>query len=74
MSGGGAFDVDLARQALFADRGAAGKNGATCQKPKRGTGTGVRRDGCESLGLGSEIDRMMTDCARYTEECVQDAD
>ncbi|MFJ7063647.1 hypothetical protein ACIQVA_39440 [Streptomyces microflavus] len=72
MSGGGAFDVDLARQALFADREAAGKNGATCQK--RGTGTAVRRDGRESLGLGSEIDRMMTDRARYTEECVQNAD
>ncbi|MDX2981562.1 hypothetical protein ACTFBT_37940 [Streptomyces microflavus] len=40
----GSFDVDLARQALFADREAAGKNGATCQKPKRGTGTAVLHD------------------------------
>jgi hypothetical protein len=53
--------VDLARQALVAAREAAKKNGATGkEKPKRRTGTVVRRDGredpCASLrpsGRGS---------------------
>ncbi|MCZ4101033.1 DciA family protein [Streptomyces sp. H39-C1] len=53
--------VDLARQALLAAREAAKKNGATRQKPKRRTGTAVRRDGREPLGLGSAIGMMMTE-------------
>ncbi|MET9648346.1 hypothetical protein AB0K71_05320 [Streptomyces syringium] len=40
--------VDLARQALVAAREAAKKNGcAQTKKPKRRTGTVVRRDGRE---------------------------
>ncbi|MFJ8755255.1 DciA family protein [Streptomyces sp. NPDC102441] len=53
--------VDLARQALLAAREAARKNGATTKKPKRRTGTAVRRDGREPLGLGSAIGMMMTE-------------
>lgn len=53
--------VDLARQALLAAREAAKKNGATSKKPKRRTGTAVRRDGREPLGLGSAIGMMMTE-------------
>ncbi|MFD9807660.1 DciA family protein [[Kitasatospora] papulosa] len=53
--------VDLARQALLAAREAAKKNGATSKKPKRRTTTVVRRDGREPLGLGSAINRMMTE-------------
>ncbi|MFD4260769.1 DciA family protein [Streptomyces sp. NPDC058534] len=53
--------VDLARQALIAAREAAKKNGATRQKPKRRTGTVVRRDGREPLGLGAAIGMMMTE-------------
>ncbi|MFE3770831.1 DUF721 domain-containing protein [Streptomyces sp. NPDC059122] len=54
--------VDLARQALVAARGAAKKNGATqAKKPKRRTGTVVRRDGREPLGLGAAIGMMMTE-------------
>ncbi|OEJ21786.1 hypothetical protein AR457_40850 [Streptomyces agglomeratus] len=53
--------VDLARQALVAAREAAKKNGAARQKPKRCTGTSVRRDGREPLGLGSAIGMMMTE-------------
>ncbi|MCY0930894.1 DciA family protein [Streptomyces sp. H27-H1] len=53
--------VDLARQALLAAREAAKKNGAQTKKPRRRTGTVVRRDGREPLGLGSAISRMMTE-------------
>ncbi|MEU3050364.1 DciA family protein [Streptomyces sp. NPDC006984] len=54
--------VDLARQALVAAREAAKKNGATqTKKPKRRTGTAVRRDGREPLGLGAAIGMMMTE-------------
>ncbi|MET9760030.1 hypothetical protein ABZ016_13390 [Streptomyces sp. NPDC006372] len=54
--------VNLARQALVAAREAAKKNGAThTKKPKRRTGTVVRRDGREPLGLGSAISMMMTE-------------
>ncbi|MFB7171640.1 DUF721 domain-containing protein [Streptomyces sp. NPDC056254] len=53
--------VDLARQALVAAREAAKKNGATTKKPKRRTGTVVRRDGREPLGLGAAIGMMMTE-------------
>ncbi|MFK0120761.1 DUF721 domain-containing protein [Streptomyces sp. NPDC090994] len=54
--------VDLARQALIAAREAAKKNGATrTKKPKRRTGTVVRRDGREPLGLGAAIGLMMTE-------------
>ncbi|MFE4336719.1 hypothetical protein ACFRQM_47540 [Streptomyces sp. NPDC056831] len=54
--------VDLARQTLVAAREAARKNGASRkEKPKRRTGTVVRRDGREPLGLGSAISRMMTE-------------
>lgn len=53
--------VDLARQALLAAREAARKNGATAKKPKRRTATVVRRDDREPLGLGSAINRMMTE-------------
>lgn len=55
-------EVDLARQALIAAREAAKKNGGTqTKKPKRRTGTVVRRDGREPHGLGSAISRMMTE-------------
>ncbi|GHB33030.1 DciA family protein [Streptomyces chryseus] len=53
--------VDLARQALLAAREAAKKNGATRQKPKRRSGTAVRRDGREPLGLGAALGMMMTE-------------
>ena len=54
--------VDLARQALVAAREAARKNGGTRkEKPKRRTGTVVRRDGREPLGLGTAISMMMTE-------------
>ncbi|MEU8622654.1 DUF721 domain-containing protein [Streptomyces sp. NPDC048623] len=53
--------VDLARQALLAAREAAKKNGAQTKKPKRRTGTAVRRDGREPLGLGAAISMMMTE-------------
>ncbi|MEU2181043.1 DciA family protein [Streptomyces thermolilacinus] len=53
--------VDLARQALLAAREAAKKNGARTTKPKRRTGTSVRRDGREPLGLGAAIGMMMTE-------------
>ncbi|WP_128977383.1 DciA family protein [Streptomyces roseicoloratus] len=53
--------VDLARQALLAAREAAKKNGAQTKKPKRRTGTAVRRDGREPLGLGAAIGMMMTE-------------
>ncbi|MFA0845491.1 DciA family protein [Streptomyces rochei] len=54
--------VDLARQALVAAREAARKNGAARkEKPKRRTGTVVRRDGREPLGLGNAISMMMTE-------------
>ncbi|MEV4871382.1 DciA family protein [Streptomyces syringium] len=54
--------VDLARQALVAAREAAKKNGATqTKKPKRRTGTAVRRDGREPLGLGAAIGMMVTE-------------
>ncbi|MFI1839777.1 hypothetical protein [Streptomyces olivaceoviridis] len=54
--------VDLARQALIAAREAAKRNGgARTAKPKRRTGTALRRDGREPLGLGSAISMMMTE-------------
>ncbi|WP_240351154.1 hypothetical protein [Streptomyces olivoreticuli] len=53
--------MDLARQALVAAREAAKKNGTTSPKPKRRTGTVVRHDGREPLGLGAAIGMMMTD-------------
>ncbi|MFF9593845.1 DciA family protein [Streptomyces sp. NPDC014646] len=53
--------VDLARQALLAAREAAKKNGAQTKKPKRRTGTALRRDGREPLGLGAAIGMMMTE-------------
>ncbi|MFJ3043864.1 DciA family protein [Streptomyces tendae] len=54
--------VDLARQALTAAREAAKKNGGVRkEKPKRRTGTVVRRDGREPLGLGAAIGMMMTE-------------
>ncbi|MFJ3891138.1 DciA family protein [Streptomyces rubrogriseus] len=54
--------VDLARQALVAAREAAKRNGAAQKKkPKRRTGTVVRRDGREPLGLGAAIGMMMTE-------------
>ncbi|MEU2228576.1 hypothetical protein [Streptomyces sp. NPDC018347] len=54
--------VDLARQALLAAREAAKKNGAgRATKPKRRTGTTLRRDGREPLGLGVAITMMMTE-------------
>ncbi|MER6774937.1 DciA family protein [Streptomyces bacillaris] len=61
MSSSEVSGVDLARQALLAVREAAKKNGATRQKPSRRTTTVVRRDGREPLGLGSAINRMMTE-------------
>ncbi|WP_241847761.1 DciA family protein [Streptomyces sp. CB02009] len=53
--------VDLARQALLTAREAAKNNGAARQKPKRRTGTAVRPDGREPLGLGVAISMMMTE-------------
>ncbi|GGU11131.1 DciA family protein [Streptomyces lateritius] len=53
--------VDLARQTLLAAREAAKKNGAQTKKPKRRTGTTLRRDGREPLGLGAAITMMMTE-------------
>ncbi|WP_232791302.1 DciA family protein [Streptomyces kanasensis] len=53
--------VDLARQALLAAREAAKKNGAQTKKPKRRTGTVVRRDGREPLAFGAAITMMMTE-------------
>ncbi|WP_432095664.1 DciA family protein [Streptomyces sp. bgisy100] len=54
--------VDLARQALIAAREATKKNGgAQTKKPKRRTGSAVRRDGREPLGLGAAIGMMMTE-------------
>ncbi|WP_242434246.1 hypothetical protein [Streptomyces sp. CB01580] len=53
--------VALARQALAAAREAAKKNGATTKKPKRRSGTTVRRDGREPLGLGAAIGMMMAE-------------
>ncbi|MEW2134637.1 DUF721 domain-containing protein [Streptomyces sp. NPDC005435] len=54
--------VDLARQALAAAREAAKKNGAAqTKKAKRRTGTVVRCDGREPLGLGAAIGMMMTE-------------
>lgn len=61
MSGSEVSGVDLARQALLAAREAARKNSATSKKPKRRTGTVVRCEGREPLGLGSAISRMMTE-------------
>jgi hypothetical protein len=53
--------VDLARQALVAAREAAKKDGAAAKKPKRRTGTVLRRDGREPLGLGAAIGMMMVE-------------
>jgi hypothetical protein len=55
--------VDLARQALFAAREAAKKNGGgQTQKPRRRTRE-ARRDGRDPLGLGEAITAMMTEWA-----------
>ncbi|MFG3157969.1 DciA family protein [Streptomyces sp. NPDC048219] len=62
MSSSELSGVDLARQALIAAREAARKNGGTRKdKPRRRTGTAVRRDGREPLGLGAAIGMMMTE-------------
>ncbi|WP_414170898.1 DUF721 domain-containing protein (plasmid) [Streptoverticillium reticulum] len=62
MSGGEVSGVDLARQALVAAREAARKNSAgRKERAKRRTGTVVRRDGREPLGLGAAIGLMMTE-------------
>ncbi|WP_234376653.1 DciA family protein [Streptomyces sp. CB01201] len=53
--------VDLARQALLAAQETAKKNGASARRPKRRTGTTVRRDGREPLGLGAAITTMMAE-------------
>ncbi|GHB72454.1 hypothetical protein GCM10010331_70740 [Streptomyces xanthochromogenes] len=53
--------VDLARQALLAAQETAKKNGASAREPKRRTGTTVRREGREPLGLGAAITTMMTE-------------
>jgi hypothetical protein len=54
--------VDLARQALVAAREATRKTSATqTKKPKRRTGTVIRRDGRDPLGLGAAIGMMMTE-------------
>ncbi|MFE0872904.1 DciA family protein [Streptomyces rochei] len=54
--------IDLARQALVAAREAAKRSGATqTKKAKRRTGTVVRRDGRDPLGLGAAIGMMMTE-------------
>ncbi|MET9986195.1 hypothetical protein [Streptomyces rochei] len=54
--------IDLARQALVAARAAAKRSGATqTKKAKRRTGTVVRRDGRDPLGLGAAIGMMMTE-------------
>ncbi|MGW2183951.1 DUF721 domain-containing protein [Streptomyces sp. NPDC001732] len=54
--------VDLARPALLAAREAAQRTGhARKTKPGRRTGTALRRDGREPLGLGSAISQMMTE-------------
>ncbi|MFH9663521.1 DciA family protein [Streptomyces sp. NPDC017248] len=59
---GRATGVDLARQALVAARETAKKSGATqTKKAMRRTGTVVRRDGREPLGLGATIGMMMTE-------------
>ncbi|MEU6594094.1 hypothetical protein ABZ923_33620 [Streptomyces sp. NPDC046881] len=55
--------IDLARQALAAAREAAKENGADW---KRRSGTVVRRDGREPLGLGSAISMMMTERGMVT--------
>ncbi len=54
--------VGFARQTLTAAREAAKKRGNTqTQRPKRRTGTGVRRNGREPLGLGTATGMMMTE-------------
>ncbi|MFD7713933.1 hypothetical protein [Streptomyces sp. NPDC059786] len=54
--------VDLACQALVAAPEAARRNDSVRkEKPGRQTGTVVRRDGRESLGLGPAIGMMTTD-------------
>lgn len=53
--------VDLARQALLAAQATAKKTGAGARRPKRCTGTTMRRDGREPLGLGAAITAMMTE-------------
>ncbi|MDX3170277.1 DciA family protein [Streptomyces scabiei] len=53
--------VDLARVALRSAKEAARKNGGRAQQPKRRTGTVVRRDGREPLGLGAAIGMLMTE-------------
>ncbi|MFC9261289.1 hypothetical protein ACFT25_15895 [Streptomyces hydrogenans] len=47
--------VGLARQTLIVVREAAKKNGAQSKKSKRHTGTALRRNGRELLGLGAAI-------------------
>ncbi|MFE7675803.1 DUF721 domain-containing protein [Streptomyces albidoflavus] len=64
MSGGETSGVDLARVALRAAMEQARKNGAgqkTKKKPR--TGTTVRRDGREPMGLGAAIGALVTERA-----------
>ncbi|MFF7954137.1 DciA family protein [Streptomyces griseorubiginosus] len=64
MSEGEVSGVDLARVALRAAMEAARKNGAiqkTKKKPR--TGTAVRRDGREPMGLGAAIGALVTERA-----------
>ncbi|MFE4055585.1 DciA family protein [Streptomyces sp. NPDC059096] len=64
MSGGEVSGVDLARVALRAAMEQARKNGAgrkTKKKPR--TGTTVRRDGREPMGLGAAIGALVTERA-----------
>ncbi|MFF3699469.1 hypothetical protein [Streptomyces sp. NPDC002221] len=53
--------VHLAGQALLAAQETAKKNGAAARRPKRRTGTTVRRDGREPRGLGAAITTMMAE-------------
>ncbi|MFJ8028455.1 DciA family protein [Streptomyces sp. NPDC096311] len=64
MSEGEVSGVDLARVALRAAMEAARKNGASQKaKKKPRTGTTVRRDGREPMGLGAAIGALVTERA-----------
>ncbi|MER7050297.1 DUF721 domain-containing protein [Streptomyces jumonjinensis] len=64
MSGGEVFGVDLARVALRAAMEAARKNGSAPKvKKKPRTGTAVRRDGREPMGLGAAIGALIAERA-----------
>ncbi|MFG3142434.1 DciA family protein [Streptomyces sp. NPDC048211] len=64
MSEGEVSGVDLARVALRAAMEAARKNGASQKaKKKPRTGTAVRRDGREPMGLGAAIGALVTERA-----------